>query len=105
MIYAFDVAHADDAVPRLELALHRRSQDEIEEEYEQVDTPFSIYFSEKPAVKASYEVLPGRQGLRITLDGPTSQSEADEYLRGFLVWWNNMSKGLAVVLVRRHPPR
>lgn len=103
MKYRFLVGHSDDGVPKLELALHRLEPDEVLREYQFVDHPFSFFFDQKIGVKATVAHQPGDEGLEITVDLNGSQREADDLVRDFLISWNKMTPGLAVVLQRRLP--
>ncbi len=98
MTYRYEVAHSNDALDRVELAQHALSPEDVTREYELLDTPFHIFFGQRPAVRAKYAWKPGDNAIIVSLDGPKTQTEADDLLAEFLVWWNKMHKGLAVVL-------
>lgn len=101
VVFRYEVAHSDEALPVIERALHSLSEEEVQREYEQIDTPFRVFFDQKPAVDASHSWQRGDDSIEISLTGPATQVAADNLVAEFLVWWNNMHKGLAVVLRRR----
>jgi hypothetical protein len=100
MIYTYHVAHSDDALPGVELALHGLSLEEVRREYELADTPFRFFFDRREGVKADFSILPDEGGMdiRLALDG--DQAAANDLLAEFLIGWNKMTRGLAVVLVK-----
>jgi hypothetical protein len=99
MIYKYHVAHSDDALPRVELAMHGLSLDEVRREYELADTPFRFFFEGKEEVRAEFSILPDDKGMEIRLEIDGDRLAANEVLRDFLIGWNKMTPGLAVVLV------
>jgi len=99
MLYKYLVAHSDDALPRVELALHRLSPDDVRREYELADTPFRFFFERQEKVQADFSILPNDEGMEIRLELDGNQAAADDLLAAFLIGWNKMKPGLAVVLV------
>jgi hypothetical protein len=105
MIYRYVVAHSDAALPATELVLHGLTADEVEWEYENVQMPFRMFFECKANVAAAriQRTVDG-EGLEILVDVDGDQDAVDGLVRDFLIWWNGMKRGLAVVLRRRLTP-
>jgi hypothetical protein len=102
MVYRYLVAHSDDALSPVELALYRLSSDDILREYELVDFPFHYFFDDRHGVKARFK-RQSEQGLEIWIELNGGQRAADDLLAEFLIAWNKMVPGLAVILREKLP--
>jgi hypothetical protein len=103
MIFRYLVAHSDSALPPSELALHGLSPDDVMREHELVDFPFEYFFQDKRGVTATFRRRPADQHLEINLELDGTQRDADDLLAQFLIGWNRMVPGLAVILKQKLP--